>query len=428
MFGKWHLSNGRNNAFPTYASQQEEVRGAGFDVADGIYMENLAGDFEQTDAGVKFSHNMEWVTAKAVDFIQSVADDAPFFIYFNPTVPHAADVENALNDYECTKTPSGTLPAEPVLPGMTEGRTCAAYRATVLSRVSSSAQDRDKMLGSVWVDDALGSLLSTLEDKGILANTLILVMMDHGIASKAALFENGVRIAQFARYPPAIDAGAVFDGCVTNMDTSQSILSLAEQTPAFKLDGQAWISNTSMLSPDASDYWCQRCLFFEMEYDRAVKCGCYKLISVIGDSSESTTVTRAARLSYSTDSIQLYDVCNDPGEATNLASRHEHADVLSELQRHLLCHEARTAKSTSPADFSACDPAGGVASTAAATTSATFSSSSNEPPTTTSRDETTGSTTRDMAAAAASTSVHASALLMLVLSFCPCGCVPLMAY
>ena len=58
--GKWHLRPERD-AQPHWLEHsrlQQLVRDAGFDWADGIYDHVMNGD-------LPFSHNMEWVTAKA---------------------------------------------------------------------------------------------------------------------------------------------------------------------------------------------------------------------------------------------------------------------------------------------------------------------------------------------------------------------------
>jgi arylsulfatase A-like enzyme len=67
MIGKWHLSRFRSY---TYSGAQETVQGCGFDYVEALYVENLAseGGFNSYSDG-SFSHNMEWVTAEAITFI-----------------------------------------------------------------------------------------------------------------------------------------------------------------------------------------------------------------------------------------------------------------------------------------------------------------------------------------------------------------------
>jgi len=257
--GKWHLQDAGNQAtFPSYSESQTHIQESGFDYADGIYVENMNdGKFAGTGT---FTHNMEWMTEKAVEFIEGTPASQPFFLYFNPTVPHVPSVLDALNG-ACTDSPNGNLPGEPQVVGMTTGTTCAAYRSTVKSRGGTKEAD----LGSVWSDDALGVLIDTLTRKGILDNTVIIVMMDHGIETKMALFENGARIALSMRYPPLFDGGMQYSGHVTNLDIGKTILDLAGvSSPGWSLDGTSFRTDLEAIKLGGSspDYWTTRCLFF----------------------------------------------------------------------------------------------------------------------------------------------------------------------
>lgn len=61
----------------TYTSSQQIVQGCGFDFVEALYIENLAteGGFNNFSDGT-FSHNMEWLTIEAINFINedSVSD------------------------------------------------------------------------------------------------------------------------------------------------------------------------------------------------------------------------------------------------------------------------------------------------------------------------------------------------------------------
>ena len=83
--GKWHLSSIKDSDY-TYDTAVDIVKGCGFDYVDGLYIENLnrEPDFDNYSDG-SFSHNMEWITSEAIQFIKNAGDD-PFFLYFNPTV------------------------------------------------------------------------------------------------------------------------------------------------------------------------------------------------------------------------------------------------------------------------------------------------------------------------------------------------------
>ena len=170
MVGKWHLTKYTQRLY-SYNTVQENVKECGFDYAEALYAENLnSGVYDGT-----FSHNMEYVAEHAVDFIKESGSD-PFFLYFNPTVPHASgDVYEALTSFTCLDTPEGTLTVEPVVTGMTaEYSDCASYRQSVIDR--GEGDTSNEVLGSIWVDDSVGALIAALTETGQLENTFFLFM------------------------------------------------------------------------------------------------------------------------------------------------------------------------------------------------------------------------------------------------------------
>ena len=367
VVGKWHLEdsdNERGGLYDNYGRVRDKVRNCGFDFAEAIYRENLGAQYN-VDGG-RVTHNMEHLTSEAIRFIQDSAganngdkmtrkkedgdisdnsDSSPFFLYFNPTVPHdSGDVTDALSSGNCRETVQGRLSEEPHVPyGMTAGgnMTCREYRQTVLDRAAASAAtmetrlDNDKMAGAVWVDDAIGSLFKTLEALEILDNTLILFQLDHGLVSKGSVFEGGSRIVQFIHYPDQIQVerdegvsveeqpGWKFDGLVSTIDIAPTLMDLAgvplapakddeianHGVPRYHMDGRSWF--TEMLAantdeeeaspvkqerqkkPVQDNYFQDRCLFVEEGLDRSVRCGCYKYI-YINDPSTGFTVDEAS--------------------------------------------------------------------------------------------------------------------------------------
>jgi arylsulfatase A-like enzyme len=219
VVGKWHLSSEGQNDY-NYTAVQEDIRACGFDYAEAIYKENLGGSW-----AIEVTHNMEHVTAKAIEFIQnSAAESKPFFLYLNPTVPHSSgDVTDALNSADCRDTVEGYLDNEPDIPfGMTaDYADCSAYRQSVLDR----GGDNDGQAGAVWVDDSIGSILRTLESLGQLDNTFFLFQQDHGAEGKGSLYEPGARIAQWVYYPDWIAPGSTFDGVVSTVDIVPTMVS-----------------------------------------------------------------------------------------------------------------------------------------------------------------------------------------------------------
>ena len=76
MIGKWHLSRINKSTY-TYDSAVDIVKECGFDIVEGLYIENLAaseGDFNNFSDGT-FSHNMEWITSEAIKIIEEDSEE-----------------------------------------------------------------------------------------------------------------------------------------------------------------------------------------------------------------------------------------------------------------------------------------------------------------------------------------------------------------
>eukprot|EP00547_Thalassionema_nitzschioides_P016687 CAMPEP_0194251322 /NCGR_PEP_ID=MMETSP0158-20130606/25181_1 /TAXON_ID=33649 /ORGANISM="Thalassionema nitzschioides, Strain L26-B" /LENGTH=490 /DNA_ID=CAMNT_0038988429 /DNA_START=32 /DNA_END=1501 /DNA_ORIENTATION=- len=305
MVGKWHLGNTDRDNYD-YDAFREHVQGCGFDYAEALYAENLWDDIYWTEW---HSHNMEYMTERAVNFITTTSsqteeeeEEEPFFLYFNPTVPHeGADVYEALTEYPCTWTPGGTLDQEPRVPGMTSDKSCQDYRQTVLDRANGKRDNRS--LGAIWLDDSIGSLLQVLEETNQLDNTFFLFQMDHGQEGKVSLWEPGTRIAQFVHYP---DGGFArqqqqqrFDGMVSVIDIAPTILDYAGvvRQDVYDMDGISWRRAVEEEASSSSTLFFkeQRCLFFEFQRDRAVRCGCYKYMELHEDDIDDSYTYRYGR-------------------------------------------------------------------------------------------------------------------------------------
>jgi arylsulfatase A-like enzyme len=315
MVGKWHLTNDRDNSGYDYDRIRDDVKDCGFDFAEAIYKENMWGGW---NADNHATHNMEHLTSEAIKFIQNAEEDqSPFFLYFNPTVPHSSsDVTDALEYSDCRVTVEGTLSNPPDIPfGMTAdfNGDCRSYRQSVLDRGGS---DDDQMVGAVWVDDAVGSLIQTLESLEILDNTFILFQLDHGEAAKGSLYEGGSRIVQFVRYPDRIVEGSSFQGVVSTIDIAPTIIDIAgiAESNRYDMDGRSWMPEVVTGLDDWDNGNKDRCVFVEQGTDRSIRCGCYKYISIGNGSARAIGTSNFAsnlRLDLNTDNY--YNLCDETG-------------------------------------------------------------------------------------------------------------------
>eukprot|EP00854_Cymbomonas_tetramitiformis_P010665 gene10665-12614_t len=300
--GKWHLSPTRGTvAYADYEGSVQQVLATGFSSVGGLYMDNM----DKSD-NLEFSHNQEWVSQEAVSFIADAhANEAPFFLYFNPTQPHAPTTYEALFNYSARQTPEGFLESTPEVDGHTT-------RSEVWSRAEAANGRRaDLAAGVIWADDALGALINKLTALDILDRTFILVIMDHGVIAKDDLYEGGGRIAHFVRYPPAFPSGTTVATLVSNLDIAPTIFSLAGVAPSYDVDGLDW----SALAAGQEDtvIATRSHLFMEISYERAVVTATYKYIMKPYGGDDAAASASNQYPAYDAEE-QLYDLTTDPTE------------------------------------------------------------------------------------------------------------------
>jgi arylsulfatase A-like enzyme len=368
VVGKWHLAAEaespylpRESAYPEKVAKAEAT---GMDYVDGFYVANMDGSCSpRGEQGCQyaggccsnslgFSHNMEWVTAKALEFFAVAATEGkPFFLYMNPTVPHTPSPEEALNEISIRETPWGTLTADPVstMPSRDD-----IFRRATEARQASRAGGQGPILqmteaiGGTWIDDAVGAVYTYLQNAGTLDDTFFLFIMDHGTLGKETLYETGARIAMFVRYPnhrtSHFAAGTEYSNLVSNLDIAPTLIELATgSAPPEEYDG------VSLLSP-ISD----RTLFLELNKDRAAVTASAKLMlrelegfaPTTGGGRLSCQATqpppRSSDYAYA-DREQLYDLTDDPTEQSNIWNPSTPSSTQAALQAALSCHIERTA-------------------------------------------------------------------------------------
>ncbi|MFN8571822.1 MAG: sulfatase-like hydrolase/transferase [Gemmatimonadaceae bacterium] len=292
LIGKWHLG--------TRADSRPNIRGFdefyGFLGREHWYARNrfttayepvLRGQSPVTDT----TYLTRALAREASAFIERNAA-RPFFLYlpFNAVhVPMQAD--------------SLTLPR---VQGVR-----AAKRRTYASMVTS-------------LDDAVGTVLATLERLKLTNNTLVVFLSDNGGPSdrttasnaplsgaKAMLFEGGIRVPFAMRWPARLPAGATYRSPVIALDIAPTAVAAAGGAADAKVpfDG---VDLTPFLTGQKGTAEPHARLFWRMGTRYAVREGNWKLVSdrLFGRS-------------------RLFDLTKDPGEHTSVEKSHR--DVAKRL-------------------------------------------------------------------------------------------------
>jgi arylsulfatase A-like enzyme len=193
---------------------------------------------------------------------------------------------------------------------------------------------RQKLAGMLAaVDEAIGQIVESLETAGLRENTLIVFSSDNGGPRpgkntplrdfKGSIYEGGVRGCAFANWPGKIPAGQRITEPMHVIDWYPTLVKLAEGSLDQKLpiDGMdVWpMLTTQAASPHNA------ILSVHSPTKAAVRMGDWKLISqapsVNAPARAARAKTRVKNRQQGAETIQLYNLATDIGEATNLAEK-----------------------------------------------------------------------------------------------------------
>jgi arylsulfatase A-like enzyme len=161
-----------------------------------------------------------------------------------------------------------------------------AYADTVPFRKGGSATVYSAMMKSM--DDGVGKVLQALDEAHLTNETIVIFTNDNGgerysdnggfSNSKGALWEGGIRVPAFVRWPGKITAGTVTPQLTITMDWTATILAAGNvrTTKEFPLDG---INLLPVLTGDKPN--AERVLFwrtFQRAKQKAVRMGDWKYL------------------------------------------------------------------------------------------------------------------------------------------------------
>jgi uncharacterized sulfatase len=186
------------------------------------------------------------------------------------------------------------------------------------------------------LDRSVGDILDTLEEEGLSENTIVIFSSDNGGADyvglpdinapyrgwKLTLFEGGIRVPLFMRWPARIPAGREISEPAAHIDLLPTLASAcgANIPDTVEIDGR----NLLGLATGQGDTAAEQPIFWQSAYYRVVREGDWKL-----------------QVSERPDKIWLYDLSSDPTEQENLADHHP--DKVADLHR-LIDDHRRTAR------------------------------------------------------------------------------------
>ena len=192
------------------------------------------------------------------------------------------------------------------------------------------------------VDEAIGQITATLDEKGLRQNTLIIFSSDNGgpnpgratmntplRAGKGTIYEGGIRVSAFANWPGKISSNTTNHEPMHAVDWYPTLLKLAGAPTKQKL------------APDGLDIWPVLTKGAKSPHDAilllgtvpgkaAVRIGDWKLLLNASEKNAEEAPDDAVK---SAGSVELYNLAEDIGETKNLAA--SRPDKVKELRARL---------------------------------------------------------------------------------------------
>lgn len=185
------------------------------------------------------------------------------------------------------------------------------------------------------IDDGINRLLNTLEELGILDDTIIIFTSDNGYfhgehrrGDKRLMYEESLRIPMLMRYPKAVQPGTTVEKMVLNIDIAPTLLDFAGLPAAPVMQGRSF--RPLLASPMAP--WRESFLYeYWLDLTPAIP-------DMVGIRTENWKLVRYPGID---DIDELYDLRNDPAEMVNLSRDPAYAVQYRQLQANLelLMHE-----------------------------------------------------------------------------------------
>jgi arylsulfatase A-like enzyme len=320
IFGKWHLGDNVPLRPIDQGFQRALVlKGGGIGQASdppggGTYQDPVLQDNGRSRKVSGYCSDI--FTTAAIDFL-SAADDRPFFAYLAFNCPHEPlqAPEAELAAYRTADLSPGAFPAlgHPIPP---RSMTPAVDLARVYAMITN-------------IDANVGRILDALDSRGRAGDTIVIFLTDNGPAKvrfnaglrgyKGTVYEGGLRVPCYLRWPGHFPAGSVVDRLAAHIDLFPTLLE-ACRVPIprdIKLDGKSLIPLLRGVTTQAG--WPDRSLFFQWhrgevpQPDRAfaARSQRYKLLR-----REPPMGSREVP------KLELYDLEKDPGEEHDIAEAH----------------------------------------------------------------------------------------------------------
>lgn len=314
--GKWH-----NDLTP---------QKRGFDKARFVFNKGMGPhemSFEEP-SGTVSGHSSELFATAAVDYLKSGTRN-PFFAMVSFTAPHDPRTPPAAWAERYRKKlpplPKNYMPEHPFDNGELKIRD---------EQLLPWPRTEDAVRGELatyyglisHMDEQIGRILGTLEQMGLLEDTLVAFVSDnglalgsHGLLGKMSMYDHSVKVPLILRLPGHRFAGRRVDELCYHHQLLSTFCAEARFKAPAGLEGPSLVS---LLDRSGEGHEAIFCSYRDVQ--RMVRAGDWKLI----------WYPKAGRW-------QLFNLKNDPDELTDLSANGRHAGVLKDLAARLAAQMKR---------------------------------------------------------------------------------------
>jgi N-acetylglucosamine-6-sulfatase len=204
-----------------------------------------------------------------------------------------------------------------------------------LGRETATSDDeiRGRLEMLLAVDDSLGRIMTALEKRGALDDTVIVFTSDHGYfygehglsEERRLAYEEALRIPFLVRYPPRVRAGTTPREITLSLDVAPTLLELAGLTPSAGIQGRSLVP---VFDNTARDW---RTSFLVEYFSDTV----FPRIRNMGYSAVRTSRHKYIRYRELENMNELYDLESDPYEEQNLIGAPGARPLLERMQSEL---------------------------------------------------------------------------------------------
>jgi len=322
MVGKWHLGHAQMTYHPNNRGFQHFYGHLHTEVGFYPPFANQGGvDFQRNGVSIDDQGYETFLLAdEASRYIRERDTSKPFFLYLPFIAPHTPlDAPQELQD-KYREINTDLAPSRARLTDDTR-------RVAKLMGMESARPMYAAVVDAM--DQAIGTVLETLDREGIADNTLVLFFSDNGGAAysvggadnaplrggKGETFEGGIRVVSIIRWPGHIPAGEKMTSIMTAMDVFPT-LSEATGVPALNrraFDGHSlWpaVAGGADMPRDELVYFASETPIYG-HFNLTAFNDEWKLVQEIEQDQLATTVTN-----------YLFRITDDPNEYNNLAQNH----------------------------------------------------------------------------------------------------------